>query len=110
MSQQDLKLLDNLLKQTSTFSHRAIQQGSCLKVKVPGTEQGYLEGTVYWNRFPDAPIEWSGLGIHTSDQDKDGLITIPLYNPFGKKTPLPKANGYLLKVEGARSAQDMAPA
>ena len=95
-----MQLLDNLAKQTSSPSHRSITQGTLLIVKVPGSESGYLEGTVYLGNTPDAPIEWSGLGIHTHDSNTDGMIEIPLILPFGDSSPIPKGQ-YYLKVQAA---------
>jgi|SRR5579872_1762357 len=99
-----MKLFDNLIKGPGSPSQRRIQQGTHLIVQVLGSENGYLEGTVYLGNTPDAPIEWKGLGFSTSDLNKDGIIEIPLILPFNStKTAIPKGNGYFLKVEAADS-------
>ena len=100
-----MQLYDNLIKGPGSPSLRRIKQGTTLIVQVVGSEKGYLEGTVYLGHFPDAPIEWKGLGFSTSDLNQDGIIEIPLILPFNAtKTAIPAKNGYFLKVEAAPSA------
>lgn len=100
-----MQLLDNLIKGPGSPSNRRIKQGTTLIVQVKGSENGYLEGTVYIGNTPTAPIEWKGLGFSTSDLNKDGIIEIPLILPFNAtKTAIPTGNGYYLKVQAAPDA------
>jgi len=92
-----LILLDNLLKAQRSPTTRTIRQEGTLGVKVDGTINGYLQGAIYQNGFPQV-VRWDGLAGNLNDP-KDGVIWIPLGHPIGNSwIPLPKGT-YILKVQ-----------
>ena len=102
-----LQLFDNLAKAQRTPTTRSIPQQSTLGIKVPGSENGYLQGAIYHGNFPQV-VRWDGLAGNLNDP-KDGVIWLPLGHPIGNSwIPLPKGN-YIVKVEASESKGAMVP-
>lgn len=94
-----LQLLDTLLKAQKSPTTRTIRQETSLGVRVPGSENGYLQGAIYQNNFPQV-VRWDGLAGNLNDP-KDGVIWFPLAHYInGHPMPLPKGT-YIVKVEAA---------
>ena len=100
-----MQLLDNLAKQTSSPSHRSIQQAKPIVVKVAGSEGGYLIAALYWNNFPQI-VRYDGLSGNLANgqaDPKDGIVIIPTYHPFMNRA-IPMSKGqYTLHIEAADS-------
>lgn len=113
-----LELFDNLSKQTPSPSHRSIQVGRIIRVKVPGSEKGLLVGALFSPGRELLIVRYDGVPGNlprtqddpTGIDDKDGVVEIPTTHPLGNKgILLPIDNGYTLHVQAYDSQMDMIP-
>ena len=110
-----LELYTNLNHSPDGKANRSILQGQTLICAVLGSATGYLQGGIYFGKYP--VIErWDGLNGNQLDLDgkkdtQDGVVEIPTFHKFSDNLPVidfPPGT-YTLHIEAARTPGEMVP-